>query len=646
MKKLFDLSQLEWTLCGSTPFLWQFEKTMEVGAVPSAEVGPIPAKVPGSVQLALLEAGIIADWNVGMNSRNCEWIEHRHWIFRANLPDDWFESDREYILNCSGLDYSGWVYLNGCQIATFMGSFTPHHFDLTQHIKESGNILEIIFDIPPRWLGQFGYTSQITEWKPRFNYTWDWIPRLVQIGIWDRITIESADGSYIDAFACVAGIDSLKITGKVSGKPDSRVRVSLSGVNEIVASCEIPSEQFTREGVNWTSLAVESWWPNGDGSQTLYTVECILVDADGVEQDRIVRKVGFRSVEWKSCEGSSKDADSWLCVVNGKPVFLAGVNWAPIRPNFADLVESDYRKRLEAYRDIGFNVIRINGCGFAEHDWLYDICDELGIFVWQDFPISSSGIDNWPPEDESAIDEMEQIVRWYIHRLRSHPSILLWCGGNELQGSIDGGKTGIGRPVDNSHPMIARINEVVSEIDPTRRFVPTSGSGPRSCDDPAVYGKGMHWDVHGPYSSYNNIDEAEAFYGKDDALFRSEVCAPGASPIEIIRRYVGDCQEFPCSADNPYWARPTPWWNEWQKFINLVGREPESLQDYVNWSQEHQAWNLAAAYRIRKERFPTNGGIMIWTGHDTFPIPTNASILDYNGDPKPAAIAISKVLKR
>lgn len=632
-----DLSQLDWTLACSTPFLWRFEKTMEVGAHPSLEFKPIPARVPGSVQSALLAAGIIEDWNVGTNSRKCEWVENRHWIFRANLPDDRLTS-RNYRLVCMGLDYSGWVLVNGKEVSTFSGSFTPHTFDISQFLIKSGNVLEIIFDIPPRWLGQFGYTSQMREWKPRFNYTWDWIPRLVQIGIWDKIYIEPDDEPRITEFACTTGLDSAAIKGEARG--GANVRLSLSIAGSIVREEEFPSGHFE---VDWRDLPVEPWWPNGEGEQPMYTVECVLLDDNGNQLDVIDRKIGFRHIEWAPCDGSPGGADPWVCVVNDRPVFLAGVNWAPIRPNFADLTEADYRKRLQNYKDLGFNTIRINGCGFGEHDWLYDICDELGILIWQDFPLSSSGIDNWPPEDEKSIHEMGEIARWYVTRLKHHPSILLWCGGNELQGDEHGNKFGIGKPVTLEHPMIAHLNSIVREMDPQRRFVASSPSGPSSGTSP---GKGMNWDVHGPYASFDTPEKAGEFWEADDSLFRSEVCAPGASPIDIIRKYKGDFDEYPSTKENPYWARPTPWWIEADKFIVINGNEPKILEEYVAWSQTHQAFNLALAYKYRKERFPRNGGILIWTGHDTFPIPTNASILDFNGDMKPAAHAISKVLQK
>ena len=157
MKRSHDLGELDWTLSGWTPHLWRLMQTVEVGALPAAEVKRIAAPVPGSVQKALRDGGILPDWNLTDSARACEWVENRHWIYEATLPEDWLESGSVYRLVCQGLDYSGWVFLNSKEIGAFRGTHVPHHFDLTPHLAPTANVLRIVFDLPPRWLGQFGF---------------------------------------------------------------------------------------------------------------------------------------------------------------------------------------------------------------------------------------------------------------------------------------------------------------------------------------------------------------------------------------------------------------------------------------------------------------------------------------------------------
>ncbi len=324
------------------------------------------------------------------------------------------------------------------------------------------------------------------------------------------------------------------------------------------------------------------------------------------------------------------------------PDIPPGVNFAPIRPNFADLTNDDYATRLELYRDLGCNMMRINACGFLERTMFYDLCDELGIMVWQEFPLTSSGIENWPPEDDASIAAVVEIAESFIERRRHHVSLIMWSGGNEQQGDLDGSRIGVGKPCDLSHPMLRRLGEVVAEQDPSRRYIPTSPCGPRVSANPAEFGKGLHWNVHGPYNMGGTAESRE-YWSSDDALFRAEMCCPGANPVEIIRQYKGDYPEFPPTAEGDYWDHPTAWWLDWPLLVEMHGREPADLEEYVEWSQEHQAQTLALGVRSCKERFPRCGGVLLWGSHDTASIPANTSIIDFHGNPKPAALALKEV---
>jgi len=642
-KRYFDLSELDWNLTGWLPHLWRLQYSFESGAASAAEVQALPAKVPGSVQHALREAGVIPDWNVGINYRQCEWVENRHWIYETTLPDEWFASGKSFRLNCRGLDYCGCVLVNGKEIAEFKGTHIPHVFDITPHLRESGNRLAIVFECPPRWLGQFGFTSKMTEWKPRFYYAWDWTVRIVQTGICGGVSIEATDGAEIESFRCTTDAEGsvgvLKAWGKTKGA--ASVVVSLCKNGGMIREEKLPAGDFD---VTWKDLPIELWQPNMLGDQPLYDVSCRLLDDGGAEIDRVTRRVGFKHVEWQQCEGAPQGADPWICVVNGKPVFLQGVNWVPVRPNFADVTEADCRKRLELYRDLGCNMLRVWGGATLETKCFFDICDELGIMVWQEFPLSSSGKENWPPEDEKSIAEQSVIAESYIARRQHHVSLVIWCGGNELIGALDGGKVGGEKPVELSHPLIARFAEIVAREDPTRRFLPTSSSGPRFYALPENYGKGLHWDTHGPWKADGDLDGNWTEYWRgDDSLFRSETGSPGACSAEITRRYAGDLDPYPGTADNPLWYRHTSWWVEWPVFVQELGRQPKDLEEYVAWSQDRQKKALSIAVKTCKDRFPRCGGILLWMGHDCFPCAANTSIIDFDGNPKPAALALKKI---
>jgi beta-mannosidase len=653
MKHTYDLAALPWTVEGCTPNLWLFEWRHTVGFgsdLRCIDVPPVPARVPGSVQGALREAGLLPDWNIGVNSRECEWVENRHWMYRTKIPNDWLAASAQIRLECLGLDYAGWVFVNGQEVGTFKGTHVPHMFDLTGHLQPADNELEIVFDLPPRWLGQFGYTSKMTEWKTRFNYTWDWCPRLVQVGVWDAISLVVVKDSEILSLRCAADADLeqgtgvLELSGEVKAGKGSRLRVALEKDGTVIRQADFSPAEFSG-GVNWTDLPVELWWPNLEGEQPLYDVTCVLLDAEGREQDRQARRVGFKHVEWQPCEGAPPEADPWICVVNGRPVFLQGVNFAPLSGNYADLTREDYEKRLRQYHDLGLNLFRINACQFLEREWFYELCDEMGLMVWQEFPLTYSGLENWPPEDEESIAAVAKIAASFLARRRHNVSLLLWSGGNEQQGDLDGNKHGMGKPCDLSHPMLKRLREVVQELDPLRRYIPTSPLGPRAVANSADFGKGLHWNVHSG-AAMLTLEDAEQYWAADDALFRAEVYCPGASSVATIEKYAGDFATFPASRENPYWTRLTFWWNDWQLMVNLHGREPADLAEYVAWSQANQASMISREMQACKSRFPRCGGVLMWSGHDTFPLTVNSSLIDFDGNLKPAALAVAEVWRK
>jgi len=194
--------------------------------------------------------------------------------------------------------------------------------------------------------------------------------------------------------------------------------------------------------------------------------------------------------------------------------------------------------------------------------------------------------------------------------------------------------------------MLKALGEVVRDLDPTRRFLPTSASGPTFAGDVETYGQGVHWDVHGPWRAEGDLGgEWSAYWRGDDALMRSEVGAPGPSSADLIRRYAGDMDPLPGTLENPLWRR-TSWWIEWPQFAAEMGCEPATLEAYVAWGQERQARALAIAAGACKARFPRCGGFIVWMGHDSFPCTANTAVIDFEGHPKPAAYALADVFGR
>lgn len=649
--KQINLSSLAWELVGTKPHYWRLWNQMDEMRIKHPENPPVSARVPGSVQQSLLDAGIIPDWNIGTNYRDIEWIENRHWIYFVDIPNDLIEKNKIIRLSCKGLDDNGEVWLNGVKVGAFNNTHLDYKFELNAAIKETDNRLAIIFFSPERYQGQVYWTSLTKLNKPRFYYNWDWCPRILQIGIWDDIELEIVDAVEISTLYTQTTynekteIGILNIKGEILGESSlEKIQIKLyDAENQLILEEWINTNSFEK-GVDFEIHNIAAWFPNGLGEQCQYSVNCTLYSSENNEIQHINRKIGFRSIAWLPCENAAPEADPWLLSVNGQLIFMQGVNWTPIRAMFADVSEQMYREWLMKYKNMGANLLRVWGGATLEKDCFYTICDELGLMVWQEFPISSSGICNTPPDDDESIALMETIVESYICRRHFHASLIAWSGGNELYNETNT------LPLDFSHALLAKQNEIVQKLDSNRRMMPTSPSGPTIFYNPELNGQGIQWDVHGPWwlpfePSDENMSNIREYWESSDALFHSEAGVPGASSVELINKYRGNYPALPTTIDNPIWAQFS-WWIETDKFELEFNRQPENLQEYVTWQQIRQTKGLSIAVEAAKNRFPQCGGFLIWMGHDCFPCTANTSIFDFDGDAKPVVTEIERIWKK
>jgi len=624
-----NLFENKWTLSGWIPYQWRLGSSMETGERLAAEIRPMSVTLPISVQKALLDHGLIEDWNVGLNWRKCEWVENRHWLFECDIE---IEADGEYEVASGMLDHCGWYLLDGKVIGYFSGGLRKQILNLG-NVSAGKHHFGIVFDFAPRWQGQYGYTSRMVVGKARFNYTWDWMLRLVQCGIGDYMILRKCHTPELVIHHCATTADSLKLQVDAKNLPeDTLIDVTLTDNGKVIAQSSVQSGKE----VVLQDLPVELWQLNGHGDAKLYTVN--VSAGDQVQKSF---RVGFRSIKRFANPGAPAHALPWLFEVNGKKVFLQGFNWTPILPNTIDVPAEKYKKLINMYKSMNVNILRVWGGARREQDIFYDLCDEAGIMVWQEFPLSSSGLDNIPPADEESMKEMAIIAQDYMDHLNTHASVVLWSGGNELFYH----KAPAGQPCDGTEPILALLGKVVDERAPGFPMVPSSPSGDSVHAVDERYGQGVHHDVHGPWKSY--FDDLEDWWkthwANADGLLFSEFGAPGASSADIIRRYKGELSEKPFSDTNPFWTRPVKWHTEFSGHLHDHGRLPESIEEYVEWSQQRQYRSLELALTPLKSKFPACGGAILWMGHDSFPLPTNCSLIDFDGNFKPAAELVRKI---
>ncbi|OUS76629.1 hypothetical protein B1748_11060 [Paenibacillus sp. MY03] len=652
MNGRLNLSGDDWQLTGWYRNQWRFTVSMELGETFPPPVGPIAATVPGAVQSDLLKAGLLDDPNRGLRSLSGEWVNNREWCYekKFDIPDGWPLDRCELVFE--GLDYAGEISLNGVKLGEFEGFFWPHAFDVSPYIRtvsEGSNHLRVMFRQSPEIDGQYGYTHLVTTLKPRFNYVWDWCPRIVPVGIWQDVCLYTYRATKLTDFWPHATLNDDLHTGQVRfaasvetlAAGPYRAEYRLKDEDDAV-QYEWSETLMLKGGVNsFEHMAevgeVQSWWPNGYGKPSLYTAEIKLLSEQGEELQAVVKTIGFRKLEWVANENAPVGALPYTLVVNGKRIFIKGVNWVPIKPLYGSVTEQDYQQYVGRFCDMNVNLLRVWGGAIIEQEAFFQVCDGLGLLVWQEFPQSSSGISNLPPDDPAVLATLERAAAQAIRERRSHPSLAVWCGGNELM--WEGGV-----PVDERHLNIAMLKRLVAELDPGRRFLPASASGPTFVADASRFGQGLHHDVHGPWQ-YLGDREHYAFFNSDDALFRSETGTPGTSRAATIRKWADGLPVWPPTRDNPYWVHRGAWWIQWEQLGALFGlwaADADELDLYCRVSRYMQAESLRYAVEATRRREPEASGFIVWMGNEPFPNNANTSVIEYDGMPKPAYYVLKK----
>ncbi|MBQ4573744.1 MAG: hypothetical protein IJA85_00970 [Clostridia bacterium] len=642
------LNGTDWTVSGWGRHQWHYEKSMELGNFSVPVIPAIPASVPGSVQTDLLRAGKIEDWNYGDNFRKIEWIEHREWVyvkkFTAQAAAD------KVLLHLAGLDFSGVVILNGEQVYAFEGMMLPNTVDITKQIKpEEENVLKVVFFQPPEVDGQVGYTSKVSILKSRYNYGWDWMPRLVNIGIFRDVWIEYADKLSIDdcrfktELAGACGI--LTAAARVTAFEESTLQAVLTLKKDGAVIASAQENVTVHEGDNKLSPALQAeavqlWNPNGFGEQPLYEAELVLIGADGKQLSEAGARVGFRSLSYTAPENAPEGCLPYNAVVNGRMIPIRGINWVPILPFYGAVTEEQYRFYIGRFKDMGCTVIRVWGGALQESEAFYSICDEMGIMVWQEFPQSSSGIDNAPNEDPAYIANLKVVAEEYIRRAGSHVCLTYWCGGNELYWGVEY------FPADTTSDNLGMLKGVVDENMPEILFLPAS---PSHTENGARYGVDIsNWvngDCHGDWL-YEGVDRHYDMIDRFHAMLYSEIGTPACARPEMLREYCTAGDVWPPDFTNPYWTDRGAWWILYKEqcalFGDFEGFGDKMLDKYAAAFRFIQAESLRSTVTSVRRCGKKKSGTIIWMGNEPFPNAANTSLLEMDGYTKPGYYAVKR----
>jgi beta-mannosidase len=401
-----------------------------------------PAIVPGCVHTDLIRNQLIKDPFLGTNEKDCEWVGEKDWVYET-IPFDMdpLILDHEVIrLRMNGLDTYADVYLNDQLLLNANNAFRTWEVDAKKVLRKKGNVMRIIFKSPipigEARLKSLAYPlpgdglRAVTR-KPQFHFGWDWGPKLITSGIskkieWIAYSEVQITEMYVEQTSIEEKRADIKFRMIVHSLKDQMVDASYEVLNTGV----VYSTQVTlKKGMNIVEMPLtiewpRLWWCNDVGEHYLYEIIGTLQKGETVLEQKSV-KTGLRTIELVNEKDSI--GESFYFKLNGLPIFAKGANYIPITYFPATATEEDYKKILTSCKDAHMNMLRVWGGGVYEDEKFYELCDEMGIMVWQDFMFACS---MYPADSTfvvNVIDEADEITK----RLRNHPCIALWCGNNE-----------------------------------------------------------------------------------------------------------------------------------------------------------------------------------------------------------------------
>ena len=450
-----------------------------------------------------------------------------------------------------GIDHEATVFVDGDEVAGHVGAFTRFEIE----IEEGEHLLAVAVHAAPESEAQVGRTSRVRVHKPRMNYGWDFCPRLVHQGIWRSVTLDPAPGA-APRVRLEDGIGTVEMDG------------------EVVLRIESP----------------ELWWPNGMGAQRLYRAGAF--------------NVGFRAISF----------EDYRLVVNGEPTQIRGWNWVPLDVLYGVPRPEKLAHLLELLARAGANLVRVWGGGLIETPEFYEHCDRLGLLVWQELSQSSSGFESKPSDDPAFVETIVGDAREIIPRLRRHPSLAIWCGGNELDG-------------DDSTPVLGAVRDVVRALDPERAWLPTSPLGEK--------------DVHGPWE-HQGLHKHHEHYDTRTSRLHSEFGVEGMTNGAALEALVDEEHRWPADRTNPVYEHLGAWWNNASLVQKVFGGRIADVDMMRRASQWLQYDGLRYAVEATLRR---GAGVIPWQFNEPYPNAWCTCAVDYHGLPKPAYYGVARAYR-
>ncbi|HEX6291214.1 MAG TPA: glycoside hydrolase family 2 protein [Herpetosiphonaceae bacterium] len=607
----------------------------------------LPGSAPGGVHTDLLAAGRIADPFVGDEEKRVQWVAERDWEYRrvVHVAADLLER-RHLFLVCDGLDTLADVWLNGQQLGSAENMFRQYRWDVRDALRAGENELRIVFRSAAGYAAERARERPMREVndslpgapylrKAPSHFGWDWGPKLPAIGIWRDLrlagyTIARLDDLHLRQRHADEQVTlAATVTAERWEQAPLRVTLRLTAPDGQVQTADAALDA-DRKTIEMAVERPQLWWPNGYGAQPLYDVE-VELSSDETILDRRTCRIGLRTIELR------QQPDDWgrsfTFVVNGQPIFAKGTNWIPADSFPTRVSHAQLDHLIGSAVAAHHNMLRIWGGGYYEDDYLYDLCDRLGVLVWQDFMFACS---TYPLDDPALLENVRIEVVENMRRLRYHACLALWCGNNEIETAwVDWGwdvpeladlKAAYDRFFHHTLPAW------VAAEDPDLAYWPSSPSSGMAFQNPNGGAVGdMHewtvWHAMMPLGHYRAIT----------ARFVSEFGFQSLPSLRTIATYAEPSEWNMTSYIMEHHQRNPAGNGKIVTYLTAHLRLPKDFDSLVYLSQVLQA----EAMRIGVEhwrRDPACSGVLYWQLNDCWPVASWSSI-DYIGRWKAAHYA-------
>ncbi|HNZ42053.1 MAG TPA: glycoside hydrolase family 2 protein [Bacteroidales bacterium] len=612
------------------------------------------ARVPGTIHTDLLENNLIKDPYYACNEKDLQWIEAKDWEYKTVFPaDEKLLKNEHIVLVFEGLDTYARVYLNNTLVITADNMFRRWTTEVKPLLKKDSNELKVVFESTVNKAKEqaagLRYTlpgdEKVFVRKAQYQFGWDWGPRYVTCGIWRPVYLE---------FWNNAKITNTQVVQKSVGKESAE----LSFVNTILAekNCEteiqiedtktdvlyVSQKINLKKGSNKVAVNIkinrpELWWTNGLGKPFLYSFKISLLEGKTTLDESTVR-TGIRTLELVS----EKDdiGESFYFKLNGVPVFMKGANYIP-QDNFVPRVkEEEYRDLILQAKESGFNMLRVWGGGIYENDIFYDLCDEHGILVWQDFMFACA---MYPGDSLFTANVREEVLQNVV-RLRNHPCLALWCGNNEIEeGWNNWGwqkqykySDADSLEIWNNYLKLFRkdIPKIIQLADSGRFYRPSSPKYGWGRDQSLTDGDSHYWGIWWgmqPFETYTaKVGRFASEYG-----FQAFPEKSTFQKVALPDEWVLDSEALKCHQKHPTGYETI------KTYMQREYKVPCNIDDYIYVSQLLQAYGIKTAIEAHRNAKPRCMGSLYWQFNDCWPV-VSWSGMDYYHNKKALQFFVKK----